>query len=166
MKDDLRWLVHELRTLAGELGGSSSPLMLAIDQGGHASRVLAIDVRGVTCAESFTPISPFRSGRDRDEHDANEIGDSVGTAAEDIAQTLGSDVERVVAAGLATQRSSIVCCDRRTGRPLSPVLSWQDRRNASLVERLHVHAATVREQTGLVLSPHYGASRSEEHTSE
>lgn len=159
MKDDLRWLVHELRSLAGELGGSSSPLMLAIDQGGHASRVIAIDVRGVTCAESFTPISTFRSGRDRVEHDANEIVDSIRTALEDIAQTLGSDVERVVAAGLATQRSSIVCWDRRTGRPLSPVLSWQDRRNASLVERLHVHAATVREQTGLVLSPHYGASK-------
>lgn len=159
MKDDLRWLVHELRSLAGDLGGNSGPLLLAIDQGGHASRVIAFDARGQHVAESFTPISTFRSGHDRIEHDPNEIVDSIRTALEDLAQTLGPDAERVVAAGLATQRSSIVCWDRRTGKALSPVLSWQDRRNAGLIDRLRVHAARVREQTGLVLSPHYGASK-------
>lgn len=159
MNDDLRWLVQELRSLAGDLGGSPRPLLLAIDQGGHASRVIAFDAHGEHCAESFTPISTFRSGHDRVEHDPNEIMDSIRTALEDIVQTLGSDAERVVAAGLATQRSSIVCWDRRTGKPLSPVLSWQDRRNASSIDRLRVHAASVREQTGLVLSPHYGASK-------
>ena len=159
MKDDLTWLVQELRSLAGDLGGRSGPLLLAIDQGGHASRVIAFDARGVQCAESFTPISTFRAGHDRVEHDPNEIVDSIRTALEDIAQTLGSDVERVVAAGLATQRSSVVCWDRRTGKALSPVFSWQDRRNSGLVERMRVHAASVREQTGLVLSPHYGASK-------
>ncbi len=159
MKDDLRWLFHELRSLAGELGGGSNPLLLAIDQGGHASRVIAFDARGEHVAESFTPISTFRSGHDRIEHDPNEIADSIRTALEDLAQTLGPDVERVVAAGLATQRSSIVCWDRRSGKALSPVLSWQDRRNATFVDRLRVHSASVREQTGLVLSPHYGASK-------
>lgn len=159
MNDDLRWLFHELRSLAGELGGSSNPLLLAIDQGGHASRVIAFDARGEHVAESFTPISTFRSGHDRIEHDPNEIVDSIRTALDDLGQTLGPDVERVVAAGLATQRSSVVCWDRRTGKALSPVLSWQDRRNASFVERLRAHSARVRAHTGLVLSPHYGASK-------
>lgn len=160
MNDEISWLVQELRSLAGELSaGPDGPLLLAIDQGGHASRAIAVDARGAVCAESFTPISTFRAGHDRVEHDPTEIVDSVRTALEDLAQTLGRDAERIVAAGLATQRSSVVCWDKRTGNALSPVLSWQDRRNAAFVERLRDHASSVRTQTGLVLSAHYGASK-------
>lgn len=161
MKDeDLGWLVRELRAVAGDLHeGGAEPVFLAIDQGGHASRVIAFDRRGVDLAESFTPISTYRAGPGRAEHDPQEILDSIHTALEDIAQTLGSDAERVVAAGLATQRSSIVCWDKRSGKALSPVLSWQDRRNAAFVERLRADAAEIRDRTGLVLSPHYGASK-------
>lgn len=160
MKEDLRWLVQELRSLAGELSDEPHEhLLLAIDQGGHASRVIAFDARGVHCAESFTPVSTFRSGSDRVEHDPNEIVDSIRTALDDLAQTLGGDAQRVIAAGLATQRSSVVCWDKRSGKTLSPVLSWQDRRNAGFIERMRARAASVREQTGLVLSAHYGASK-------
>jgi glycerol kinase len=39
------------------------------------------------------------------------------------------------------------------------VLSWQDRRNATFVDTLESHAATIQSITGLMLSPHYGASK-------
>lgn len=161
MEENLNWLVRELHALAGELAGEQAPapVLLAIDQGGHASRVIAFDTRGMHLAESFTPISTFRSGNDRVEHDPRELTESIRTALDDIAETLGSDASRVAAVGLATQRSSIVCWDRRSGKALSPVLSWQDRRNAPLVERLASHKEAIRERTGLVLSPHYGASK-------
>jgi glycerol kinase len=64
-----------------------------------------------------------------------------------------------VAAGLATQRSTVLCWDRRSGRALTEALSWQDRRNAAWLARLHPHSARVRQITGLPLSPHYGASK-------
>jgi glycerol kinase len=48
---------------------------------------------------------------------------------------------------------------RSSGRALSPVLSWQDRRNATWLERLAPHTAEVRALTGLPLSAHYGASK-------
>jgi glycerol kinase len=69
---DLSWLVGELRALAGDLGDDSvaPPLVVAIDQGGHASRAIAYDTHGEAVAESFAPISTFRSGADRVEHDA------------------------------------------------------------------------------------------------
>ena len=161
MKDeDLGWLVRELRAVAGDLNErNEAPVLLAIDQGGHASRVIAFDRRGMQLAESFTPISTYRANKDRVEHDPQEIVDSIRTSLDDIAQTLGADSERVVAAGIATQRSSVVCWDKRNGKPLSPVLSWQDRRNAAFVEKLRAEAAAIRDQTGLVLSPHYGASK-------
>ncbi len=65
----------------------------------------------------------------------------------------------IAVAGLATQRSTIVCWERSTGRPLADAISWQDRRNAAWLERLRPHEAQVRALTGLVLSPHYGASK-------
>lgn len=65
----------------------------------------------------------------------------------------------VECAGLATQRSSIVCWDRSSGNALSPVISWQDRRHAAFVDALRPNAAAIHERTGLVLSPHYGASK-------
>lgn len=43
--------------------------------------------------------------------------------------------------------------------PLSAALSWQDRRNADWLARLEDRAQEVRRITGLVLSPHYGASK-------
>ena len=157
---ELGWLVRELHALAGELDErGAAPLVLVIDQGGHASRVMAFDLHGHQLAESFTPISTYRSATDRVEHDAIEIADSIRTSLEDIALTLGEDASRVLAVGMATQRSSIVCWDKRSGKPLSPVLSWQDRRNAALTEKLKPYAGQIRQTTGLVLSPHYGASK-------
>jgi glycerol kinase len=63
------------------------------------------------------------------------------------------------AAGLACQRSTVVCWDRETGEPLAPALSWQDRRAAAAVAALAAHAARVEAVTGLPLSPHYGAAK-------
>ena len=158
---DLSWLVGELRALAGDLDAEEPdrPLVIAIDQGGHASRAIAFDVRGHRIGEAFAPISTFRTGNDRVEHDGNEIVQSIRTALTDLSHSLGDRVPRVVGAGLATQRSSIACWDQRTGKPLAPIVSWQDRRNAAFIEQLRNREPQIRERTGLVLSPHYGASK-------
>ena len=134
-------------------------LWLALDQGGHASRALVFDQQGQQVAQAYAAISTQRIGDDRVEHDANEIVDSLRIVIDEVANTLGADTARVQAAGLATQRSSVVCWSRRTGQPLSPVLSWQDRRNAALVDQLLPHQHEIQKHTGLVLSPHYGASK-------
>ena len=139
-------------------GGKDGELVLAIDQGGHASRAILFDARGEPCAEAFAPLATSRPKDGWVEHDAESLLASVRTA---IAEALSgiADRARLRAAGLATQRSSIVCWDRRTGEALSPVISWQDRRNAGWLERMQLDPIAVRETTGLVISPHYGASK-------
>jgi glycerol kinase len=52
-----------------------------------------------------------------------------------------------------------VCWDRKTGTALSNVISWQDRRAAAWLDGFASHRRRVHELTGLVLSPHYGASK-------
>ena len=74
-------------------------------------------------------------------------------------QGLGARAAQIVSAGLATQRSSIVCWDRVTGQALSPVISWQDRRAHEWLARFAPHAEAIHATTGLMLSAHYGASK-------
>ncbi len=161
--DELQQLTASLTELAEQLGdlpdNDTGPLWLALDQGGHASRALVFDQQGRQVAQAYAAIGTQRTGPDRVEHDADEIVQSLLTVINDVAHALGTDVDRVLAAGLATQRSSVVCWDRRNGRALSPVLSWQDRRNTALVTRLMPYQTEILAQTGLVLSPHYGASK-------
>lgn len=131
---------------------------LALDQGGHASRALLFAADGNVLGEARVPIATHREGDDRVEHDALEILDSLRIAIDRVLDER-SDLPPPATAGLATQRSSIVCWHRRTGEPLSPVLSWQDRRAAAQVEALRRHEPQVRRLSGLPLSPHYGATK-------
>ncbi len=134
-------------------------LYLVIDQGGHASRAMLFNLSGEMRAEAFAAIATVRPQHDWVEHDPEMVVSSVRDV---IAKVLAHSIVRsgnVIAAGLGVQRSSIVCWDRESGIALSPVISWQDRRHARWLDRLAIDPERVRRATGLVVSPHYGASK-------
>ncbi len=135
------------------------PLVLALDQGGGSSRAIVFDAEGRAVARAQHEVSELRPSEDRVEQDPEELVRSLRRATKDALKFLGKRAGDLAAAGLATQRSSVVAWDRRTGAPLAPVLSWQDRRARDRIEALGEHALEVRERTGLRLSPHYGASK-------
>jgi glycerol kinase len=131
--------------------------VLALDQGSHASRACLFDEHGALRAVASVDVATQHPGAGLVEQDAAELLASLYAAAE---QCLSAAPElRVAAAGLATQRSSLLCCQRQSLTPLSAVLSWQDRRNAQWLATLASHEAQIRTVTGLPLSPHYGASK-------
>lgn len=140
----------------------SEPLrgsVLALDQGGHGSRALLFDDAGEPIAEAHVPVATHTEAPDIVEQDARELAKSLQLAASDACAAASARDVTVRAAGLATQRSTIVCWRRSTGQPLTEAISWQDRRNARWLECLRPAAEEVRSRTGLVLSPHYGASK-------
>jgi glycerol kinase len=132
-------------------------LVIALDQGSHASRAVLFDAAGNEVAQAHVPVATRHSGDDRVEHDPEELVRSLRTALQDACERRPG--VRVVAAGLATQRSTIVAWSRGTGRALADAISWQDRRNAAWLARFAPVAERVRDITGLPLSPHYGASK-------
>jgi glycerol kinase len=159
---DLAWLRGELSEIRRELlpPGEPDGLYLALDQGGSSSRAVLYDALGREVAAARVPVATQRPAAERVEHDPEELVQSLFTAARDACDSPLVGSRRVVAAGLATQRSTIVCWDRDTGAALSPALSWQDRRHARwLQQHLHDQAGWIRQLTGLPLSPHYGASK-------
>jgi glycerol kinase len=131
--------------------------VLALDQGGHASRACLVDERGDILAEHLVPIGTALGSDGEVEHSADEIAASLRTAALAV---LGDAGElRIDAAGLATQRSTIVCFQTHSGSALSPAISWQDRRNAAWLASFAPHTERIGALTGLPLSPHYGVGK-------
>ena len=131
--------------------------MLVVDQGSHASRALQLAADGRVIGSGEAGVPAREPGPGRCEPDAEAIVDSVRRAVgEALAGRRPGDG---VVAALATQRSTIACWDRETGEALAPVISWRDRRNARWIESLAPDPGEVRRVTGLVPSPHYGASK-------
>ncbi len=137
----------------------SDPLVLAIDQGTHASRALVFDRHGRAHSSGVAPVTIAYPQTDWAEQDGNEIAASVLLAIEQALQPLGTRRQDLVAAGLSSQRASAICWNRLTGEPLSPIFSWQDRRAHAWIDELQSHGDAVHRKTGLFLSPHYGASK-------
>jgi len=134
-------------------------LYLSLDQGGHSSRALVFDSRGRELARGRVVVSTRRPRPGWVEHDADELVESLREAAGEALRATGAAADRIRCAGLATQRSSIVCWDRNSGGALTPVLSWQDRRAQDMVDQLATQADTIHQRTGLFLTAYYGASK-------
>ena len=131
-------------------------VVLALDQGSHASRAVLFDAGGRELAQAHVPVATQREAGDRVEQDPDELLRSLLTAVQDVIELDGRSPQ---VAGLATQRSTVVAWSRSRGDALADAISWQDRRNAAWLSRLAPVADRVRELTGLPLSPHYGASK-------
>jgi len=138
---------------------SAPGLILALDQGGHGSRAVVFDDCGSEIAASHVPVATQLGAAGFVEQDPLELTASLERAVLDVCQSPAVAGRPVRSAGLATQRSTIVCWERSSGRALTSAISWQDRRNAAWLARLEPRAAEIRRLTGLVLSPHYGASK-------
>ncbi len=60
---------------------------------------------------------------------------------------------------LANQGETVLAWDRRTGRPLTPAIVWQDRRSAGVCARLAGQADGLAAITGLPLDPYFAAPK-------
>ena len=134
-------------------------LFLTIDQGGHASRVMAYDGEGdivTSHSENLTTHTPKPYFV---EHDADELLTAIRTCLQQVVSQLGDKTKYIRAVGLATQRSNVVCWDKNTGEALSPVISWQDLRAYQWLADLNLDREDIHKSTGLFPSAHYGASK-------
>ena len=137
----------------------SGELVLAIDQGTSSTKCLVVDSRGEVVGRGQAPVSIATSQPGWVEQDAEEIWASVRRA---VSQALDPGAARKVAAiGLSTQRESCVIWDRKTGAPLTQVLSWQDQRTEGLCAKLRAagHGDVIRRRSGLPLDPMFSAAK-------
>lgn len=139
---------------------SSSSVIMAVDQGTSSTKVVAIDETGAVVGWSSVALSQEHPHPGWVEQDADAIVASVITGIERVVCDLDAGLdERVVAVAISSQRESAVAWDRATGRPLGPMLGWQDRRTVGAAQALESagHGERVREITGLPIDPMFSA---------
>lgn len=123
----------------------------AIDQGTTSTRCLVVGEHGVHLA-SARRHARYHPEPGWVEHDPEELLRNV----EAVLESAG--VVDVIA--LANQGESCLAWDATTGRPLSPVVVWQDARTADALAELGSDAEhRSRAVTGLPLDPYFSASK-------
>jgi glycerol kinase len=120
---------------------------------------MVFDHRGTAIAKAQQPVSLTRVSRHRVEQQGAEILRTTRGVVDAVLADPRVRHRRVHTAGIATQRSSVLAWDNADGTPLSPVLSWQDRRAYRWLTSLQANSGEIQRRTGLRLTPHYGASK-------
>ena len=139
---------------------TSTPVVLALDQGTTSSRAIAFDHSGMAVASAQREFAQAFPSPGHVTHDAYDIlGSQLAVAREVIAAVGGA--ENVVAIGITNQRETTVVWERATGRPVAPAIVWQSRITAPFCDRLRAegHEAFVREHTGLPLDAYFSGPK-------
>jgi len=139
------------------------PFILALDQGTSSSRSIIFNEKGhiVSSAQKeFNQIYPQPGWM---EHDAEEIWETQLTTAKEALKKASLSAKYISAVGITNQRETIVIWDRKSGRPVSRAIVWQDRRTSKRIAELKQqgHEPMVRKKTGLLLDPYFSASKLE-----
>jgi glycerol kinase len=130
--------------------------ILAIDQGTSATKAIVVAEGGRVLGESSAPVHPRAGTGGAVEQDPEELLQSIVDAGR--AALAAANVE-IDAVGLGNQGETVLRWDRKTGRPLGPALSWQDRRAAGVTRELEAQADRLTEITGLPLDPYFSAPK-------
>lgn len=130
--------------------------VLAIDQGTSATKALVVGPDGAVLASAEIALRPQYRADGGVEQDPKELLDSVLTAG---GQAVAKAGRRIEAVSLANQGESVLAWDRATGRALSAVVGWQDRRAEVLCRELVGSRDWVADRTGLVLDPYFSAPK-------
>ncbi|MGB1315319.1 MAG: glycerol kinase GlpK [Chitinophagales bacterium] len=135
--------------------------ILALDQGTTSSRAILFDSFGAikfSSQKEFKQIFP-QSGWV--EHDAEEIWRTQIETAKNVLQYAVTKPEQIAAIGITNQRETTVVWDRKTGKPVYNAIVWQDRRTASICDKLKTKGLEeyVRETSGLVIDAYFSGTK-------
>jgi glycerol kinase len=147
-----------MRDRADTLAGA---MILAIDQGTTGTTCYVFDELGEPIGRAYLEFDQHFPKPGWVEHDAGQIWSVTHAVAGEALADAGVRSGELEAVGIANQRETVCVWDPHSGEPLHNAIVWQDRRTASMCERLREegHEALVRARTGLVLDPYFSATK-------
>ena len=133
---------------------------LGLDQGTTGVTALLADESLTPVATGYCPVRRQYPAPGRVEHDAEEIFAALKTAAAAVLQKAGVAARDVAAVGLDHEGESALLFDGQTGKPLSPVIVWQDQRTAAVAQTLKAEkGAEIHTVTGLFPDSYFSATK-------
>ena len=130
--------------------------VLTIDQGTSGTKALVVDGDGNLLGLSEHPVRPHYLPGGGVEQDPHELLASVVGAGRAAVSKAGVPIDVVT---IANQGETVLAWDPDTGKPLSKMIVWQDRRAESICAELAAHKDTFAQRTGLVLDPYFSAPK-------
>src|SRR5215218_10767203 len=135
-----------------------SELLLGIDEGTSAVKAVLYDadLRPLVEARREKPLAHPRPGWV--EQDPQDVLVAVVDA---VGELLAAADGEVVACGLDHQGESVLAWDTESGEPLTPIVTWQDKRSQEILDRLvrDGGADEIRERSGMPLDPYFSAGK-------
>jgi len=134
----------------------SDGMLLGIDEGTTGVKAALFD-------QGLQPVAEARRdkvNRHPEEGWVEQDGEEVIAAVtEAVAELLEGTDGEVVACGLDHQGESVLAWDSETGKPLSPIVVWQDKRSQGILDELAEREDEVKELSGLPFDPYFSAAK-------
>lgn len=135
--------------------------VLSIDQSTQGTKALLFDENGMLLCRADRPHRQIIDARGWVEHDLNEIWRNTIQVVKDLVEKSGIDKAEIGVLGVCNQRETAACWNRISGEPVYNAIVWQCARGAAICEKIEKrgYAETVRQKTGLQLSPYFSAAK-------
>ena len=128
---------------------------IALDLGTTSIKAGVLDSDGELGNITALPAPKIAVNGGHYESDATDYAEMVEQALNDSVHQ-ASDCKTL---GMCSQRSSFLLWEAATGRPVTPLISWQDTRGAASIEALRANEKNIRNLAGLPLTPYYFAPK-------
>jgi len=132
--------------------------LLGIDEGTSAVKAVLYDadLRQLAEARREKALSHPKPGWV--EQDPEEVLAAVVAAVADV---LRDSPEEITACGLDHQGESVLAWDAESGRALTPIVTWQDKRSQVVLDRLEAEGRgdEVRQRSRMPLDPYFSAGK-------
>ncbi len=132
--------------------------ILSIDQGTSGTMAALLDLEGRLHMYSDIPVRAFYPREGWVEQDPYDLVESIRKAVRKLFSKVNTDKIHIVGFGIANQGESFLLWDRKSGKPLTNVINWQDVRGDSLCHEEKLQKGKeewFHDKTGLLLDPEW-----------
>ncbi|MCL5986010.1 MAG: glycerol kinase GlpK [Actinobacteria bacterium] len=145
------------------ISGKKADYIGVIDLGTTSIRFITFNLAGEVLSESFQAIKQFYPKPGWVEEDPVEIWETTQSVIAKSIKSSGIDPNHILALGISNQRESTLIWDRQSGKPLSNLIVWQDRRTSDRCAELKKHGfeEVIKQKTGLTIDPYFSATKLE-----
>jgi glycerol kinase len=132
---------------------------IALDLGTTSIKAAALNRHGELCHLTTLPAPAMHTHDGTFESDALAYAEAAEQALAACVEKIGRAAASALPLGLCSQRSSFLLWQRASGIPVTPLISWQDKRGAASCAELHDSDRLIQQLTGLRLTPYYLAPK-------
>ena len=134
---------------------------ITIDQGTTSTRAILYDNKINKVDFTQVELTQYYPEEGWVEHDLEEIWLSVVSCVTNLIKNNSLKPEEVVSIGITNQRETVAIWDKKTLKPKSRAIVWQDRRTSNYCQKMKEEGIekVIKEKTGLLLDPYFSASK-------